>query len=94
MNRMSEICSLAVETYGTNNQILQAIEECAELQTALLHRMRNRVGTYPVIDEIADVTIMLHQLGIIYGQDAIDIVIQEKLSRLKRRIEEVTGAAL
>ena len=57
-----------VETYGNDAQEDMAIEECSELIKAILKFRRSDEKTAEmrdaVIDEIADVQIMLTQLGI------------------------------
>lgn len=60
-----------VETYGNDAQEDMAIEECSELIKAILKFRRSDEKTAEmrdaVIDEIADVQIMLTQLGIIFN---------------------------
>ncbi len=60
-----------VETYGNDAQEDMAIEECSELVKAILKFRRSDEKTAEmreaVIDEIADVQIMLTQLGIIFN---------------------------
>ena len=60
----------AIEVFGIDAQINMAIEELSELITALSHYKRsdlNRVESeLAVIDEIADVSIMIAQLDIIF----------------------------
>ena len=68
-----------VETYGSDKQEDMAIEECSELIKAILKFRRSNAKDSDlrdaVIDEIADVQIMLTQLGIIFNcvEDYIDI---------------------
>ena len=60
-----------VETYGNDAQEDMAIEECSELIKAILKFRRSDEKTAEmreaVIDEIADVQIMLTQLEIIFN---------------------------
>ena len=81
-----EIYKKAIFDFGKNAQICQTQEECAELIVALAHFMRDRCSSLgEVIEEIADVEIMLEQLKLIIGEGATDRVLaikQEKLHRL------------
>lgn len=71
-----------------------AIEECSELVKAILKFRRSNKKTAEtretVIDEIADVQIMLSQLEIIFNcvaevEDRIDFKINRQMGRIKER---------
>lgn len=83
-----------VETYGNDAQEDMAIEECSELIKAILKFRRSNEKTEEmrdaVIDEIADVQIMLTQLGIVFNcvaevEDRIDFKINRQMGRIKER---------
>lgn len=83
-----------VETYGNDAQEDMAIEECSELIKAILKFRRSDEKTVEmrdaVIDEIADVQIMLTQLGIVFNrvaevEDRIDFKINRQMGRIKER---------
>ena len=83
-----------VETYGNDAQEDMAIEECSELIKAILKFRRSNAKDSDlrdaVIDEIADVQIMLTQLGIIFNcvaevEDRIDFKINRQMGRIKER---------
>ena len=81
----------AIAHYGTESQVMVAVEEMAELTKELAKAFRPD-GTTPekIIDEIADVTVMMEQLRLIFHinkpvQDHIDY----KVSRLAKRLEGV-----
>lgn len=78
----------AIEHYGRVPQMVKAIEELGELSTEIA---RNILGVYPaddkIVDEVADVTIMMRQLAIIFGEKAVEDRIEFKLTRLQGRIE-------
>lgn len=78
----------AIKTFGHQNQIEIAKEELAELIVALSHNRRDRCSNDQVASEIADVLIMCEQLKIMFGTDRVQIAIDEKLERLKGRIED------
>ena len=72
-----------------------AIEECAECIVAMrkLSRVGGRdldgdVAREAVIDEIADVTIMMRQLAMIFGFAQVENRINQKIERLRKRLEK------
>lgn len=88
----------AIETYGRQAQTDVAIEEMAELTKALLKTRRVPDDDYAtqehacsnVIEEIADVSIMIDQLKIMYGERYVNAVREQKLVRLESRLEDKT----
>ena len=84
-----DITDKAVKHYGKFAQIDMAVEEMAELIVALKHHQRRKAEVEEIIEEIADVEIMLMQLKTIYEcWSDVDIVKDEKLERLSKRMEE------
>ncbi len=73
--------------WGEDAQYDQAVEECAELITALKHFRRGKVDQQAVIDEIADVTLMLGQLTWMFGTELVEASVQKKLKKLSRLLE-------
>ena len=74
-----------IEKYGENHQRYKAVEELSELQT-LIVQDANRNGKVPVgriVEEMADVYVMLKQMQLVYHIDSRDIqpVIDYKLDR-------------
>lgn len=92
--RETKILQAAIDKYGKRGQVIVAIEEMAELTKALTKWLRYYKNDKTVecaeslIDniheEMADVSIMLNQLSLIFGE-APEIEI-EKLERLESRI--------
>lgn len=83
-----------VETYGSDKQEDMAIEECSELIKAILKFRRSNTKDSDlrdaIIDEIADVQIMLTQLGIVFNcvaevEDRIDFKINRQMGQIKER---------
>ena len=84
----------AIETYGVQSQCDVAIEEMAEL-TQVVMKIRRISDGYEetmaardhLIDEIADVGIMIDQMEMMF--DAVDVekMRRKKLLRLKKRLE-------
>lgn len=81
--------SAAVTHYGKQSQAVIAMEEMAELTKELSKDLRCNGDLGAILEEIADVEIMLEQLKIIYGNRAmVDRIRAEKLIRLADRIKD------
>ena len=82
--REAAILEGAISHYGSDAQIVKAIEELGEL-TVELARHRNGLGNVEALrDELADAFVMLNQLELIFG-DVSEIEVA-KLERLDRMI--------
>lgn len=82
------IAKLAIEKYGNAAQLRQLQEECAELIVAVSHYFRNRkTAREELIEEVADVTIMLMQLTppLNYTDELTDMI-DHKLERLYSKL--------
>lgn len=97
---IDSILRRAVKAYGANAQTDMCIEEMSELTKALLKMRRAgypKTGEYnhelhkAIIEEIADVQIMLEQMKIIYGDSAGAEL--AKIDRLKYRLDRRKAAA-
>lgn len=78
-----------INHYGTLNQKLIAIEEMAELQKAIVKHIRqeSEENINSVIEEIADVQVMLEQLKMIFScRTKIDEIMDAKIDRQIKRI--------
>lgn len=83
---MNKVLEEAIATYGAKNQIIVAIEELAELQKELCKFLRDN-KTDNIAEEIADVTIMLDQMIMLFSsQETIESWRKSKLERLEKRI--------
>lgn len=83
----NEIYELAVKEWGEDAQIRQLFEEMAELQKAVCKWYRQkRIAKCEIIEEIADVEIMLEQLKVMLNIDDYLVMKKrgEKISYLKR----------
>ena len=83
-----------IDSYGTKMQEDIAIEELAELQKAVLkhRRYRSKETEQEIIDEIADVEIMLEQLKIIYSchsdvEKRVEYKIDREIKRIKKKYD-------
>lgn len=77
-----EVCDKAVARWGNVPQMMQTVEECAELIQALNHWIRGRASKDAVAEEIADVLIMAHQCARIFGEDRVQTHLGLKLEKL------------
>lgn len=77
--------------YGVEKQSMQTCEECAELIQAVskLTRGETSARILSLIEEIADVRIMMSQLMLLYGISDLEVteVMQAKLERQLERIK-------
>lgn len=75
--------------YGIENQMRQLAEECSELAVEANHSARKGT-TVKIIEEIADVLIMMQQVIYLAKIDKCDIedCINYKLERQMKRIKE------
>lgn len=79
----------ALDTFGTGAQLLKALEELTELQLEIHRAADGRVNLGGLIEELADVTIMVEQLRQIFGvNDQVCKVMDYKVARLQQRIED------
>ena len=79
---------VALEAWGPEAQTKMAVEEMSELTKEICKIWRGK------IDEIADVTIMLEQLRLIYNvNDAVCAHMDKKIRRLKGRLGIQEGDA-
>lgn len=91
-----KIMHRAIDTYGRRAQCDVAIEEMAELTKALMKTRRvpdddhaaQEHARSNVIEEIADVEIMIDQLKIMYDEHYVNAVREQKLVRLESRLND------
>lgn len=78
----------ALATFGTETQLTVALEEMSELQKEVCKALRGFTHPAELAEELADVTIMLEQLRLIFSiGPAVDQMVGRKLARLRQRIE-------
>lgn len=83
-----EILQQALDTYGIEKQQWMLVEECAELLNAIAKTKRDRAGMMDVITELADVSIIIGQMALYYGEDDYNKERESKLLRLKKRLDK------
>lgn len=80
----------AIETYGVRMQKLMAIKEMSELTKEICKDFRGKLNREHLIEELADVTITIDQLMIMYeiSGDEIEQMRERKIERLKERMDK------
>lgn len=91
-----EIYDKAISKWGETSQLLMLIEELNELSVEACHHIRGRrsIGNMYIIEEIADVEIVLAQLKMILSkeneefEEDLNTIKTKKLRRLEERVNE------
>ncbi|MDY0291088.1 MAG: antitoxin [Desulfuromonadaceae bacterium] len=78
-----ELYRRTLKKWGEQAQYDQVIEECAELTTALLHYRRDKADASRVVDEMADVILMLGQLRWMFGAAEVERAVERKRAKLE-----------
>jgi hypothetical protein len=86
---MNEIYMQAVMKFGVKNQLLKAIEELTELSLEICHSSCDRMNRENIIEEMADVHIMMEQMRIIFEVQDVELIKAKtkKLVRLQKLLE-------
>jgi hypothetical protein len=81
------------EHYGLRVQMRQLIEEMAELTQVICKAERYDLDTVRehLVEEVADVQVVLEQVIYLLGDNRIEQIRAEKIARQKRRIEDAGG---
>lgn len=83
-----EIYEKAIGRWGINLQMDVAIEEMAELTKEIVKGKRGSENADEIIEEVADVYIMLEQIiTILHCEEEVNQHIQAKVNRLKATLE-------
>jgi len=85
---LTDIYRATLAKWGEEAQYDQMVEECAELIASLKHFKRAKVGAETIINELADVTLMVGQLSWMFGEEQVDAAIAAKLKKLGGLLEE------
>ena len=77
----------AMDAWGFRAQARVLQEECGELIVAVSHCLRGRDnGTKEIVEELADVYIMVGQMIEYLGSDVIEHMVNCKLDRVKEKL--------
>lgn len=90
MSEEIEIMRSAIRKNGKAMQTVVAIEEMSELQKELSKFIRGKGNRDNLIEEVADVLVMITQIQIMYyiQDDEVERIMHLKLNRLKERMEQ------
>lgn len=99
MNRWElKILRQVIDKFGLDYQLAKVQEECAELIQAISKLKRAGNSDHPgrtakaamnnLMEEAADVQIMLDQIRIMYPSHAYDTIRAQKIARLQKRMEK------
>lgn len=86
-NNRKELYTKLLNLYG-DKQIIIAIEELSELQKELCKSLRSNYNYGNIVEEIADVEIMLEQMKIYFeiSEEEIEVMKEIKIKRTKERL--------
>lgn len=84
-DEIKEICRAAITKFGPKSQLLKLAEECCELAQAAIKAANGSPAN--VVEEAADVRIMLEQLSMMLDAELLDKWLQFKIGRLKTLVE-------
>jgi NTP pyrophosphatase (non-canonical NTP hydrolase) len=90
MSEEIEIMRAAIRKNGKAMQTVVAIEEMSELQKELTKYIRGKGNRENLIEEVADVLVMITQIQLMYAlpDDEVERIMRLKLNRLKERMEQ------
>ena len=85
---MEEKLIIIADHYGLENQLRQLAEECSELAVEANHSARRGSVTVRLIEEIADVEIMLDQVRYLAGIQESD-VLETRYYKIERQLKRM-----
>ena len=89
MEGRKQVYEDALVKWGKHNQLVVAIEEMSELQKEICKFFRNEGDDEDIVEEVADVSIMLEQIIFMFDiEDDVKKVMEDKVRRLKGRISK------
>jgi NTP pyrophosphatase (non-canonical NTP hydrolase) len=88
MMQHKELYLQTINKWGAAAQYNQAVEECAELITSLQHFARGKVDGAAVVDELADVYLMVGQLTYMFGEEQLAAAVEKKIAKLQRLLDD------
>lgn len=84
----AQVYADAAATFGTECQLIVALEEMSELQKEICKALRGELNRAHLAEELADATIMLEQLRQIFSiNEPVCGIMDSKIVRLCQRIE-------
>lgn len=85
----AQIYAMALDKFGSVNQLVVAIEEMSEIQKEICKAIRGEANLLHLAEEVADASIMLEQLRLLFGINGeVCAVMDAKVERLRQKIEK------
>lgn len=84
--RTNDLYKDAISKWGIITQLWMVVEECSELSNAIAKYKRGRNNESDVIEELADVSIMVDQMSLYFGKEEFNRIKEAKLQRLYERV--------
>lgn len=90
-----ELLQKCLDTWGKLAQVVMVFEETAELNKELCKNLRGKDNRAEILDEIADVSIMLREMMILFkiSPDEMQDRIRYKMARIRARLESYNGGS-
>lgn len=94
MNRITyeeraKVYGQALDSFGTVTQLVVGIEELSEIQKEICKALRGEDNLQHLAEEVADATIMLEQLRLIFDiNEEVGGIMDEKVERLRENIKK------
>ena len=87
MDNQESVYVKLIEKYK-DKQLIVAIEELSELQKELCKTLRGNINKENIIEELADVYIMLDQIKVYFSitSNEVEEMIDKKIERTKERL--------
>lgn len=86
MDNKEDFYKKLIKHFSAEQQQIVAIEELSELQKEICKHLRGTGNVHHIAEEIADVTIMLEQLQIMFAcSSEVELLKEQKLQRTKER---------
>ena len=83
----AKIYEEAIDHHGADGQVVVAIEELSECAKELCKALRGRVNLEHLAEELADATIMLEQMRLVFSvNEAVKYWMDAKLARLQENL--------
>lgn len=78
-----------LDYYGFESQMDMMMEKCAELVVAIVHYKKEKEWEYKMVEELADVWILLVQMAEMLGSKDVIKMVDSKLENVERVISEL-----
>lgn len=89
LDRYKDTFNAAIDKWGEEMQLTVAIEEMSELTKEICKHFRGEKNLDAISEEMADVTIMLEQMMLIYNNEkSVARWMDAKVDRLRRAVSE------